>query len=362
MQTLIESIHALDSQFVLAISGGGSTAISALLSVPGASNTVIESRLPYSYSALSDFLGVATQSATSNKTARAMAMVAYQRAKALGHSKSADDLFGLGCTAALATHRSRRGADRCLVAIQSHQLTFEASLTLDKSWHRQQQEAACCQLIIESMACVMQLLECPSNAATHITITTAPQDWQDLMRGLSRHSTIAQPPRLLFPGAFNPPHAGHGQMQRIAEQITGLSVTFEISIDNVDKPPLDFFEMQQRQKWLEDQPLIFTHAPTFIEKSRLFPEVIFVVGVDTMIRIADPKYYANNLYQRDRMIAELIEHGHRFLVFGRLTRSAYQTLSQIELPDRLRRLCDQVTEAQFRADIASTVLRAKDKT
>src|SRR5262249_4183844 len=48
----------------------------------------------------------------------------------------------------------------------------------------------------------------------------------------------APPPRSVLPGSFNPLHDGHLLLARVAEEMTGAPVAFEISVTNVDKPPL----------------------------------------------------------------------------------------------------------------------------
>ena len=68
---------------VIAVTGGGSEAPAQLLTVPGASRTVMEALVPYHPSALAEFLGGRPDQACSAKTARAMAMAAFQRAMKL---------------------------------------------------------------------------------------------------------------------------------------------------------------------------------------------------------------------------------------------------------------------------------------
>jgi nicotinic acid mononucleotide adenylyltransferase len=165
-------------------------------------------------------------------------------------------------------------------------------------------------------------------------------------------------PDTLFPGAFNPPHWGHERMAEIASQRYGRPVTFEISIINVDKRPLDFIEIADRLERLSGQLVLLTRAATFVEKSQLAPGCIFVVGADTIERIADPAYYNNDAARRDEAIAAIAKQGCRFLVFGRTIRGSFATLSTLNLPRQLRAICDEVTESEFNAEVSSTELRS----
>ena len=54
---LISAIHGSGRQAVIAVTGGGSLAISDLLSVPRASAFVLEAIVPYAPSALTQWLG-----------------------------------------------------------------------------------------------------------------------------------------------------------------------------------------------------------------------------------------------------------------------------------------------------------------
>ena len=133
-------------------------------------------------------------------------------------------------------------------------------------------------------------------------------------------------------------------------------VEFEISIENVDKPPLDYTEMQLRAEQLQHHgiPLWFTRAPTFDEKSRLFPGATFIVGVDTLLRIAQCKYYHNDAATAEAAFTRIAGRGCRFLVFGRVCEGKFETLADLELPDSLRKLCDKVPASEFREDVSST--------
>ncbi len=86
---------------------------------------------------------------------------------------------------------------------------------------------------------------------------------------------------------------------------------FELSVFNVDKPPLDEKLILQRvSQFAGYRNILITNAPTFIvcsltlmpiywtivqEKARLFPGATFVVGYDTAVRIIQKKYYGDSI-------------------------------------------------------------------
>jgi hypothetical protein len=207
---------------------------------------------------------------------------------------------------------------------------------------------------------------------------TADEARQDLLHGRRRQVQAGHVPiiatgqrRAVFPGAFNPLHQGHKEMARIAAERLGLRVEFELSIHNVDKPPLDYLEMQDRAgQFAEDETLWLTRAPTFEEKSRLFPDATFIVGADTIARIADPAYYGGSRQAMQAAIDRIAGRGGRFLVFGRRSQREvpakagetpsvddFQTAESLILPHELSALCTAVPESAFRADVSSTQLR-----
>lgn len=149
-------------------------------------------------------------------------------------------------------------------------------------------------------------------------------------------------------------------MAQIASQRYGGGVTFELSMCNVDKRPLDFIAIADRLRLLAEHPVLLTRAPTFVEKSEIAPGCVFVVGVDTIERIADADYYHGNAAERDAAIAAIIGRDCRFLVFGRAKNGTFFTLSAVQIPAPLRAICEEVPEAEFNARISSTELRAKN--
>ncbi|MCH9671463.1 MAG: hypothetical protein K0U93_08445 [Gammaproteobacteria bacterium] len=164
-------------------------------------------------------------------------------------------------------------------------------------------------------------------------------------------------PALVFPGAFNPIHHGHEAMAAHAMARLQAPVLFELSIANVDKPPLAAEHAATRCQLFNEKNILLTNAPTFIEKSKLFPGATFVVGIDTAERIVDPRYYDGET-ARDAALAGLEAAKTQFLVFGRRDGDHFKTLQSIVMPPLMRNLCVEVAESEFRADISSTQVRA----
>ena len=372
------------------VTGGGSLALSELLCVPGASRTVLEAAVPYAAPALAHLLGAPPEQFCSPRTARAMAMAAFDRALVLdgpalaaGHT-SAESLVGVACTASLASDRPKRGEHRAYIALQTLFATETTSLTLHKGARtRLEEEQLVASVIIEQLAVAAEVgraeqlpafWEPQAGDERSTTRTDARPEWRRLLLGElhaictdgrfiqagGKRSSGAEGP-LLFPGAFNPLHEGHREIASIAAAKAGRTVEYEIAIQNVDKPPLDYVELQERLgQFAPSQPVWLTRLPTFLAKARAFPGATFAVGVDTVARIADPRYYGGDTTACEAAMLELSELGSRFLVFGRLSGESFRTLSDLQLPQTLHQLCAEVPAAEFRADISSTDLRCDE--
>jgi hypothetical protein len=168
-------------------------------------------------------------------------------------------------------------------------------------------------------------------------------------------------PTGILPGAFNPVHAGHWGLADAAAQILGLPVAFELSIVNVDKPPLAPDVIQRRHTPFAGRAgLWLTSAPRFVDKGQLFPGAVFIVGADTALRVVDPSYYDGNL---DRMLDALTllrEHGSRFLVASRVNSAGEcVTLTDVPVPPAFRDLFAEIPAGLFRMDASSTEIRAR---
>ena len=330
------------------LTGGGAGLLSELLAEAGASRTLIEARVPYAQGSLEALLGGRPDQACSAPTARALAMAAFQRALHFG----ARPAFGFGVTASLATDRPKRGACRAHLAVQTLGHTSQAQMALRGG--RAAQEAALVDFAWQTLLGALALTDPPQADLERVA---APDEWQALIAGERRSMPDPQNRALLLSGSFNPLHDGHRRMMAVAEARLGQAGVFELSVENPDKPILDYIEIQQRLAQFQGNVRL-TRLPTFRDKAAEFPGATFAVGIDTLLRIADARYYGGEA-QRDAAVSAMLHASASFLVFGRLIDGAFQGLSHATLPEALRSACTAVAEDEFRADLSSTELRLR---
>lgn len=368
--SLIESLERAAARIVIVSTGGGSAAISHLVSTPGASGVVLEATIPYAREAVDRLLGGPQETYCSSRASRRLAMAAWQRARALGAAP--EQAVGIAVAASLRTRQPKRGEHRVVVAVQTLRATTVASVVLEKGARsRGDEEELAAALLLECLASVPRgsvsaaLLQGRLRPGEKVTVerTAAPEPWQALLAGsrdaVRATGSDAAPTgaQLIFPGSFDPLHDGHRLMARIAEEIAERPLSYELSIANVDKPALDYQEIESRAAQFGGQTLWLTQAATFVEKVAIFPKSTFVMGADTFVRLAEPKYYGGSQEAADRAVRTIAENAHGLVVFGRARDGVFEEPATLPAPEPLRRIAYFVSQREFRIDISSTALR-----
>ncbi len=378
----VAALHASGRQAVLAITGGGSGAIAELLRVPGGSRLLLEAVVPYAAGALARFLGGEPAQACSAETAVAMAERARARAAAL--APAGTQVVGLGATASLVSDRPKQGEHRVHIAVAAGAATDHCALVLTKGRRDRGGEET-----LVARAIVLWLARaCGVEAASPRSLLDADERFTESVAGSAparaasetaidrlvagglerltvwpdgRFDESAPPPRIVLPGSFNPLHAGHLTLARVVGEMRQQPVAFEISVTNVDKPPLSAVEVRTRLAQFAGQARVeLTRAPTFVEKSRLFPGVTFVVGADTAERLVAVRYYGGDEPRMAAAFQEIADRGCAFLVAVRADGAGrVRSLADAAIPPRFAGLFTAIPEGRFRLDASSSEIRAR---
>ena len=371
----IAGLETAAAKIVLVATGGGTRAIAHLASTPGASSVLLEGLVPYARAAIDRLLGGPQESYCSSRTARRLAVAAWQRARDLG--AAADAAVGAAVTASLRTSVPKRGDHRLFVAVQTLRATATAELVLEKAARSRDEE--------ETLAAAVLLAELVAAAGGQAAAGPAvvlrpgeqvlrerfapPAAWQELFAGTRdavRADGVPEPPsartgRLIFPGSFDPLHEGHLLMARIAEEIAERPLEYELSIANVDKPALDYLEIRDRAAQFADRPLWLSRAARFLDKLDVFPGSTFVMGADTYVRLADPRYYGGSATAAADAARTIAARAAGLIVFGRSQDDMFMEAAHVDVPQPLRDVTYFVSQREFRLDISSTELRRRQR-
>jgi len=370
LPTLVQAIHAAPLQVVINFSGAGAQALAWLHSIGGSSRTILEATDCYAAASTIDMIGFEPAQFASAETARALAAQAYIRACTLAGPDA--PVAGVGCTAAIATDRRKRGAHRACVAVCAEPGVSTLELTLAKGARsRQAEENLVSTLILAAIAkaCGLPAPPLPLLAEEHLARQTTQSGLIDRLLSGDFNLLVAQPAGrivpikqlpgvALFSGSFNPLHHGHRQLAQVVWQRLGEPVYFELPLLNADKAPIAAAEARRRvAQFANFAPVLLTRAPLFDQKAQLFPHSIFVIGVDTASRLIEPRFYQNSHSQMLNSLAKIRRAGCRFLVAGRAQGDRFVTLRHLSLPDGFRELFEEIPETEFRVDVSSTQIR-----
>lgn len=366
---LVTQIHAVPRPTVIEFAGAGSAALWHLHAVGGSSRTILEASDRYAPASMASLLGTTPEQFVSAETAVAMAHAAYRRACDLHPGL---DNHGIGCTATIATDRTKRGDHACWVALVDATGVQTAGVVLRKGARdRAGEEDIVSALILQLMATARGLLPAltppilPDESLEYHSVQQ-PDTLSPLYAGTvatvcaGDHDTFAPisvRDATVLSGSFNPLHSGHRALLTTAMAYTYQPGFYELSVVNADKPALPYTTALTRSRQFRgEQPLLLSRAPRFVDKASAMPGSTFVIGYDTAVRLLDPKYYPGSSV--DAVCGEIAAHGCRFLVVGRVDGDGlFRQLLPTDIPAQWRGMFILLDEQAFRRDISSTQIR-----
>ena len=360
----------------MAVAGAGTEAISWLLGVAGASRTVLEILVPYASTSLTEFVGSEPDQFVSEDTAAAMAKSAYRRALQLRDGTV--PVVGIACTATIATDRTKRGDHRCHIAawsgngVKTYSLTYVKGLR-DRSGEDEIASKLVVRALAESAGLPFDLnLRLDASERVQTRGTTYPDPIAALMAGHIERAMVhsdggmsADRPFVggVLSGSFNPLHEGHEEMAQAASRMLGVPVACELSVANVDKPPLEAEDIRRRvSQFAGKRDIVLTRVPVFYEKATLLPGCTFIIGADTAVRLFDKKYYGGSETEILLAMRQMQQHECSFLVAGRVNGDTFQTLADVPVPHSIASMFTAMPESAFRSDISSTQIRHTQRT
>ena len=374
-QQSISALHASGRKAALAITGGGSGAVGELLACTRWLSAADRGAGSLRRAGARD---VSRLCAGTGMQCRRRNRHGAERAGTRGQLVPAGtDLVGLGATAALVSDRPRKGEHRFHIACATSARIAHCTGVMAKGRRdRAAEEDLVSRAIVLwlARACGVDapsprsLLEADEQFAETVVATSDTVD--QLLAGELDRITVqpdgqlmlsAPRPLVLLPGSFNPVHAGHVMLAQVAEELRQQPLAFEISVTNVDKPPLAGKTVRHRlAQFAWKSPVELTRAPTFLEKSRLFPKTTFVIGADTAERLFAPKYYGDDEDRMQVALEEIAGSGASFLVAVRSDAAGrVRALGDIAVPRRYADLFTEIPEHRFRLDTSSSEIRAR---
>lgn len=337
----IKGLTEITPKIYICSSGVGAGIQKHLWEVPGCSSYFVGASFPYDTAQMNDFLGFEPEKYCSRETAIEIAMQSYYRAVDWNDLPGKNFNIGLGMTGVAASTREHKGGNRvyCSIITNSEVHLFSMSLGMGVGYADRFRDGA----ISDYLA--IYALDKVLNLNTSIDLLGVETEFkheivsnQEALDIFMKYPywdyvNVRQPKKnsewndAVFPGAFNPVHAGHHAIAEEVEFNTGASVIYTVSVDNPHKPSLMVGDILKRSKMLQGCARIFTVGePLYLDKVKNNPSKLFIIGSDALERLLDPKWGPSTQDVLDGFVASSV----KFYVATRTLDGVTITLDSIE--------------------------------
>lgn len=392
--------------------GGGAGIQQRIWAVPGISNFFVGSLMPYDTEESAKILGFTPAKWVSDETAVDLAQAAYMRAY-----KPGKRVLGIGMTCSVTSTRKHRGDHRIVVAGFTENACYLINIIIPKGsfWDEDRKKDGLEPLDPEVLAERIEAQRLKDGKlADELALYllgamvggVQPNNFQclcELLMGeplpdiqivsaveLARTRILAHPffradgsrgtladidftDTVEYPGAYNPPHAGHhgaakASMKTHAKRFGEYrTLLYSTATTHPIKGPMGPAEMLQRAAMMRGYNFLLTENDAlYVEKARARPGTDFIMGADALDRLLDPRWGI----EPNDLIKELVALGCRILVPGRLVGDTFMTCNEVminrgvwpgEANAQRDMICpeDVFIPVNFRLDLSSTELRAK---
>lgn len=377
------------------VTGAAAELLAEITRLPGASGTLYEGSVVYHPASSGAAANKKIKKATSREMAVALAenaiVMAYKAMKIFTPGDKSR-VYGVGLTAAIATDRTRKGADIVLIALATGDKTITVEALFQRgTWERHEQDRVCqvlaFNLMLHSMGlpqvpiyesllpgklfCVEKLYELKEDGsyAENRPFTLRPTEWDAKDLPLSNADLATHPviypsgkrsqyvitdlPICMIATSAHPFTEGHRWMADEARR-RGMFPVFNIERTHPDKGVVGIKEVRERVHGFLGRECVFVTKGLgfYANKAKAHPNTTFAVGMDVARRLVDTSY-ARCLQD----LAQLRKHGAKFLVFPRYNaQDVLETAADLVIPDGFADLFEAATTVP--PPVSSTDYRA----
>lgn len=306
------------NKVALAITGGGTEAISMLLKKGGGSNFLIDAQVPYSEASLKRYLNCQNiPKYCSMEVASAMATMAFINNYHQGGFLD-NQVYGIGVTASLAKHNEREGrTHKAYIVVSSYKEIARYEIFRFKSNKRIEQEKELATFIHDLVKFTIKdpKYKYVKYTPEYTKVDTAKVNFNILP--ITGKSIFKQ---AIYSGSFNPFHKGHMAILKSYKDHFGYKPTLEISLLNDSKLPIDIMEAAKRinnirrypdiDKYIDD--IVVTTTPKYVDKINkcFYDECHYLLGSDTLTKLVNDKE-AIDLIERGKIgLVVFPRYGH----------------------------------------------------